>query len=193
MVNFNMIDIVGRGIRKVFNEQWKRRFPMPDYEIDPVKKEVAVRLYGNAINEKYTNLLKDNKDLSFEDCLLLDAVQKGHQLNEIDAQNLLSRGLIEVQDNHYYISLDVARKTNQVSEYTKSKGLEKQKLIQMILQYLKNAGEEGSKRDGIYEYLKDVLPSNKTEEQKLRTLGDLLKAMKVDELIKTDGRNWFLK
>ena len=193
MVNFNMIDIVGRGIRKIFNEQWKRRFPMPDYEIDAEKKEVAVRLYGNAINEKYTKLLKENKDLSFEDCLLLDAVQKGHQLNEIDAQNLLSRGLIEVQDNHYYISLDVARKTNQVSEYTKSKGLEKQKLIQMILQYLKNVGEEGSKRDGIYEYLKDVLPSNKTEEQKLRTLGDLLKAMKVDELIKTDGRNWFLK
>ena len=101
--------------------------------------------------------------------------------------------MIEVQDNHYYIPLDVARKTNQVSEYTKSKGLEKQKLIQMILQYLKNAYEEDSKRDGIYELLKDVLSSNKTEEQKLRTLGDLLKAMKVDELIKTDGRNWFLK
>lgn len=193
MVNFNMIDIVGRGIRKIFNQQWERRFPMPDYEIDAAKKEVAVRLYGNAINEKYTNLLKENKELSFEDCLLLDAVQKGHQLNEVDAQNLLSRGLIEVQDDRYYISLDVARKTKQVSEYTRSKGLEKQKLIQMILQYLKNAGEDGSKRDGIYEYLKDVLPSNKTEEQRLRALGDLLKAMKADELIKTDGRNWFIK
>ena len=193
MVNFNMIDIVGRGIRKIFNQQWERRFPMPDYEIDAAKKEVAVRLYGNAINEKYTKLLKENKELSFEDCLLLDAVQKGHQLNEVDAQNLLSRGLIEVQDDQYYISLDVARKTKQVPEYTKSKGLEKQKLIQMILQYLKNAGEEGSKRDGIYEYLKDVLPSNKTEEQRLRALGDLLKAMKNDELIVTDGRNWFLK
>ena len=193
MVNFNMIDIVGRGIRKIFNQQWERRFPMPDYEIDAAKKEVAVRLYGNAINEKYTKLLKENKDLSFEDCLLLDAVQKGHQLNEVDAQNLLSRGLIEVQDDQYYISLDVARKTKQVPEYTKSKGLEKQKLIQMILQYLKNAGEEGSKRDGIYEYLKDVLPSKKTEEQRLRALGDLLKAMKNDELIVTDGRNWFLK
>lgn len=193
MVNFNMIDIVGRGIRKIFNQQWERRFPMPDYEIDAVNKEVAVRLYGNAINEKYTKLLKENKDLSFEDCLLLDAIQKGHQLNEVDAQNLLSRGLIEVQDDQYYISLDVARKTKQVPEYTKSKGLEKQKLIQMILQYLKNAGEEGSKRDSIYEYLKDVLPSNKTEEQRLRVLGDLLKAMKNDELIKTDGRNWFLK
>ena len=124
---------------------------------------------------------------------MLDAVQKGYQLNEADAQNLLSLGLIEVQDDQYYISLDVARKTKQVPEYTKSKGLEKQKLIQMILQYLKNAGEEGSKRDGIYEYLKDVLPSNKTEDQRLRALGDLLKAMKNDELIMTDGRNWFLK
>ncbi len=191
MVNFNMIDIVGRGIRKIFNQQWERRFPMPDYEIDAAKKEVAVRLYGNAINEKYTKLLKENKDLSFEDCLLLDAVQKGHQLNEVDAQNLLSRGLIEVQDDQYYISLDVARKTKQVPEYTKSKGLEKQKLIQMILQYLKNAGDEGSKRDGIYEYLKDVLPKNKTREQQLRMLGDLLNSMKDEKLIIAKGRTWY--
>ena len=35
-------------------------------------------------------------------------------------------------------------------------------------------------------------PTNKTEEQQLRMLGDLLKAMKLEELIKTDGRNWFL-
>ena len=35
-------------------------------------------------------------------------------------------------------------------------------------------------------------PTNKTEEQQLRMLGDLLKAMKLEERIKTDGRNWFL-
>lgn len=62
----------------------------------------------------------------------------------------------------------------------------------MILQYLKNADEEGAKRDSIYEYLKDVLPSNKTEEQQLRSLGDLLKVMKIENLIRTDGRNWYL-
>ncbi len=32
-------------------------------------------------------------------------------------------------------------------------------------------------------------PTNKTEEQQLRMLGDLLKAMKLEERIKTDGRN----
>ena len=36
------------------------------------------------------------------------------------------------------------------------------------------------------------MPSNKTEEQKLRSLGDLLKVMKAEELIRTDGRNWFI-
>ena len=72
-------------------------------------------------------------------------------------------------------------------------GLDKERLRQMILQYLSNAGEEGAKRDSIYEYLKDVLPQNKTEEQKLRSLGDLLKTMKKEDLIWTDGRNWFEK
>ena len=62
----------------------------------------------------------------------------------------------------------------------------------MILQYLSNAGDEGAKRDSIYEYLKDVLPQNKTEKQKIRMLGDLLKAMKMEKLIKTDGQYWFL-
>ena len=62
----------------------------------------------------------------------------------------------------------------------------------MVLQYLSNAGCEGAKRDSIYEYLMDVLPQNKTEEQQLRLLGDLLKNMKLEEMIKTNGRNWYL-
>lgn len=35
----------------------------------------------------------------------------------------------------------------------------------MTLQYLKNVGDEGAKRDSIYEYIKDVLPSGKIGEQ----------------------------
>ena len=43
--------------------------------------------------------------------------------------------------------------------------------MNQALQYLSNAGNEGAKRDSIYEYLKDVLPANKTEEQQLRYVG----------------------
>ena len=191
MVNFNMIDIVGRGIRKIFNQQWERRFPMPDYEIDAVKKEVAVRLYGNAINEKYTKLLKENKDLSLEDCILLDAVQKGHRLSESDAKNLLERGLVEGEYPDLTISLSIARQTKQLPEYTKVKGLERDKIKQMALQFIQNAGEEGTKLDAILEYIKDVLPSTKSLEQKRRLLRHILEEMKNENMIQINGRTWF--
>ena len=95
MVNFNMIDTVSRGIKKMFSEQRRRHFPMPDYEIDEVNKEVAVRLYGNVINERYTQLLKTDETLTLQDCIMLDAVQKGRTIHEDIAQDLLKRGLIE--------------------------------------------------------------------------------------------------
>lgn len=193
MVDFNMIDTVSRGIKKMFNEQWRRHFPMPDYEIDQIKKKVVVRIYGNEINKRYTDLLKTNDTLSLWDYISLDAVQKGRDIHEDVAQDLLKRGLIEGEAPHYSISLSIAKNTNQLPSYTKTKGLDKERLRQMVLQYLSNAGEEGAKRDSIYEYLKDVLPQNKTEEQKLRSLGDLLKTMKKEDFIWTDGRNWFEK
>ena len=192
MVDFNMIDTVSRGIKKMFDEQWHRHFPMPDYEIDPVSKKVVVRIYGTEINKRYTKLLETNTTLSLWDCISLDAIQKGRTVHEDVARELLDRGLIEGEAPNYRLSLNVAKNTRQLPSYTKSKGLDKEKLRQMILQYLENAGEDGAKRDSIYEYLKDVLPANRTEEQRLRMLGDLLKAMKVEELIRTDGRNWYV-
>ena len=193
MVDFNMIDTVSRGIKKMFNEQWRRHFPMPDYEIDAKNRKVSVRIYGNEINKQYTNLLKTNDSLTLWDCISLDAVQKGRAIHEDVAQNLLNRGLIEGEAPNYTISLGIAKATNQLQGYTKQKGLDKEKMKQMILQYLKNAGTDGAKRDSIYEYIKDVMPQVKTNEQQLRLLGDILSALSVDKLIYAKGRIWFLK
>ena len=193
MVNFNMIDTVSRGIKKMFNEQWRRHFPMPDYEIDATNKEVGVKIYGNSINEKYTKLLKENDTLTLEDCILLDAVQKGHRISEDNVVTLLERGLLEGDSSEYRISLDVAKKTHQLPEYTRNKGLDKSKIQQMILQYLQNAGTTGAKRDAIFDYLKEVLPQNKTHEQQERMLGNILSEMKENGLIVPEGRTWFLK
>ena len=193
MVDFNMIDTVSRGIKKMFNEQWRRHFPMPDYEIDAKNRKVSVRIYGNEINKQYTNLLKTKDSLTLWDCISLDAVQKGRTIHEDVAQNLLNRGLIEGEAPNYTISLGIAKATNQLQGYTKQKGLDKEKMKQMILQYLKNAGTDGAKRDSIYEYIKDVMPQVKTHEQQLRLLGDILSALSVDKLIYAKGRIWFLK
>lgn len=193
MVNFNMIDTVGRGIKKMFDEQWRRHFPMPDYEIDILNKEVGVKIYGNSINEKYTKLLKENNSLTLEDCILLDAVQKGHRISEENVLTLLGRGLLEGNTSEYRISLDVAKKTSQLSEYTRNKGLDKAKIQHMILQYLQNAGSIGAKRDAIFDYLKEVLPQNKTQEQQERMVGNILSEMKANDMIVPEGRTWHLK
>ena len=193
MVDFNMIDTVSRGIKKMFNEQWRRHFPMPDYEIDAKNRKVSVRIYGNEINEQYTNLLKTNNSLTLWDCISLDTIQKGRTIHEDIAQDLLNRGLIEGEAPNYTISLGIAKATRQLQGYTKQKGLDKEKIKQMILQYLKNAGTDGAKRDSIYEYVKDVMPQVKTHEQQLRLLGDILSTLSTDKLIYPKGRTWFLK
>lgn len=193
MVNFNMIDTVSRGIKKMFNEQRRRHFPMPDYEIDMLNKEVGVTIYGNTINEKYTQLLKDNDTLTLEDCILLDAVQKGHRISEENVLALLNRGLLEGDTSEYSISLDLAKKTKQLPDYTRNRGLDKAKLQQMILQYLQNASSAGAKRDAIFDYLKDVLPKTKTIEQQERMVGNILVEMKEVGIIILKGRIWYME
>lgn len=192
MVHFNMIDTVSRGIKKMFTEQMERRFPMPDYEIDNEKKEVAVRIYGNVINERYTKLLKDNDNLTLHDCISLDAIQKGHRIDDKIAQDLLKRCLIEGESPDYTISLGVAKASKQLSGYTKVRGLERDKIKLMILQYVKNAGDDGAKRDAILEYLQDTLPGRNTKEQNSDLVRNILREMKQENAIITKNQLWYL-
>lgn len=192
MVHFNMIDTVSRGIKKMFTEQWQRRFPMPDYEIDNDKQQVAVRIYGTSIDESYTNMLKNNDSLTLWDCISLDAIQKGHRIDESVAQDMIQRGLIEGEAPNYTISLSVAKASRQLPEYTKAKGLDKSRLKQMVLQLLQNAGKDGARREIIYDYLRNLLPSNKSQEQQLRYLGRLLVEMNEEGTIGRIGLRWLL-
>ncbi len=192
MVHFNMIDTVSRGIKKMFTEQMERRFPMPDYEIDNDKREVAVRIYGNAINERYTKLLKDNDNLTLHDCISLDAIQKGHRIDDEIAQDLLKRGLIEGEVPNYTISLGVAKASRQLPEYTRVRGLERDKIKHMVLQYIQNAGPDGAKRDAILEYLQDTLPSRNTREQNSDLIRNILREMGQENIIVSKNRLWYL-
>jgi predicted transcriptional regulator containing an HTH domain and an uncharacterized domain shared with the mammalian protein schlafen len=188
-----MIDTVSRGIKRMFTEQWQRRFPMPDYEIDNDKQQVAVRIYGTSIDERYTNMLKNNDSLTLWDCISLDAIQKGHRIDETVAQDMIQRGLIEGEAPNYRISLTVAKKTKQLSGYTRVVGLERDKIKHMVLQYIQNAGSDGAKRSEIVEYLGGTLPSRNTPEQNGQMVGNILKELDADNLIKPIGKKWFEK
>jgi len=166
---------------------------MPDYEIDNDKQQVAVRIYGTSIDERYTNMLKNNDSLTLWDCISLDAIQKGHRIDETVAQDMIQRGLIEGEAPNYRISLAVAKKTKQLSGYIRVVGWERDKIKHMVLQYIQNAGADGAKRSEIiYDYLRDLLPSNKSQEQQLRYLGRLLVEMNEEGTIGRIGLRWLL-
>jgi ATP-dependent DNA helicase RecG len=49
MVNLNMIDTIGSGIKRMFLKQRERFFPMPDYDLSEPER-VKVRLFGKVLD-----------------------------------------------------------------------------------------------------------------------------------------------
>ena len=192
MVHFNMIDTVGRGIKKIFTLQRERFFPMPDYDIDKEEKTVGVTIYGKVIDERYTALLKSSNKLTLKECLWLDAIQKHRPITKAALEHLRERKLIEGKGKDTNISLGVARMTHQVPQYTKNKGLAYETLIKLILQLAHNAGEDGFKRNDAFETVENALPGTKSPKEKLAYLGRILLRMGDDGLIKVEGRYWHI-
>lgn len=192
MVHFNMIDTVGRGIKKIYTEQRKRFFPMPDYEIDNENRSVGVTIYGKMIDEKYTQLLKKETFLSLKECLWLDAVQKERPVTQYAVKYLKSKKLIEGKAGHYRISLSVAKMTHQLGNYTKEKGLDAKELEPLIMSLARKAADDGFKRSDAFEAVSHLLPTKKTPQQNMRFVGDLLRGLAQQKKLRTDGKWWFL-
>lgn len=194
MVNFNMIDTIGRGIRKVYTEQKKRFFPMPDYQIDQAKKEVTVKIYGKLINEKYYRLLKANPDLSLNDCIALDFVQKHETIDKDMAIRLRKLHLVEGRYPKLYLSEYVVKTTDNndlKTEYIKNRSFNDSHFKDMIISYLRSFG--GATRAELNTLLESKLSDVLTDEQKIRKIGNLLSALKKDGMIKlSEKKKWVL-
>ncbi|MDR2286275.1 MAG: putative DNA binding domain-containing protein [Prevotellaceae bacterium] len=105
MVNLNMIETVGNGIKKIFTIQKERLFPMPTYDISD-ETHTKVTVHGELIDENYTDILNNNPDLPLEDVIALDKVQKKMLLNEIEIQRLRNLKLVVGYDTELQIIAD---------------------------------------------------------------------------------------
>ncbi len=63
MVNLNLIDTAEMGIKRSFEKLREKYFPMLDYNFSK-NNRLRVTIYEKVLNEKYTNLLFKNKNLS---------------------------------------------------------------------------------------------------------------------------------
>lgn len=167
MVNLNMIDTMGYGIHRMYEEQRKRFFPLPDYT-KSTKDRVALEIYGHSIDENYSKLLIEKKDnLSLTEVILLDKVQKKLAITDDAALLLKKKSLIEGRKPHFHISSSVASATGKESEYIKVKGFEDDYCKKLIKDYI-DKFKEGNRAD-FENLLNDKLPELlKIRQKKIR-------------------------
>ena len=180
MVNIKMIDTQGYGIHKMFVSQKERYLPMPDYD-KSTSTEVVLTLPGTVIDENYSLMLIENRDLSLTDAVLLDSVQKGKRISAEAVAMLRKRKLIEGRLPHIFISKDIAQVTDQKIEYSKHKGLDDKKCEALLLTSLKDHGS--LTKTEIVHLLWDILPDQLTDKQKHNKIDYLLKRMRKSRKI----------
>lgn len=194
MVNLNMIDTVGSGIRRVYDIQKKKFFPMPDYDLSNDNR-VIVTLYGKIIDEKYSKILFEKTNLDIDKVMLLDKVQKGFEITKKQSDYLRKENLIEGRYPNIYISSDIAKITGEKKDYMYNSGLENEFYMKMIIKYLENYGSASRKE--IFALLNDKLPKsldNKNKISRVRYLLDTLKKNgKIYNDAKSGGSCWKIK
>lgn len=173
MVELNMIDIIGSGIKRMFKKQQKRYMPMPDYDISTAPEEmVRVVLYGKVLDERYTRLLIRQTDLSLDEIVLLDKLQKKVRISQDDAKRLRKDKLIEGRYPNVYPAAVIAENTQKVEEYLENRAFDDAFYVQQILNFICIKGSVS--RSDIRKWLKDKLSNALTDEQKESKIGNLL-------------------
>lgn len=193
MFNLKMVDTAGGGIKKIFNFQRERFFPMPDYDFSGGR--VKVTISGKILDMEYARLLAKNRELTLEEIMMLDKVQKKLELTEFEEKHLKGKKLIEGRKPNYYIGIKVAQKTGQKAAYSKNKAFDKSYYLDLIE---KAIGEHKSmERKEIDDLLWNKLPEWMDEKQKKNKVGNLLSELRMKERIENTGSfsrpKWSLK
>lgn len=186
MVNLNMIDTAGSGIKRVYNIQKEKYFPMPDYDFSIIN-HVSVTLYGKIIDEKYSKILFEKTNLDIEKVMLLDRVQKKLKITKEQANYLRKDNLIEGRYPNIFICSDIALVTGQKKEYVYNRGLENDFYKEMILKYIRQYGEASRKE--IISFLDDKLPASLSKKNKVNRVKYLLSMLKKENEIYNNAKS----
>lgn len=186
MVNLNMIDTIGSGIKKMFLLQKNKYFPLPDYDFSDNK--VKVQIFGKIIDINYARKLAQFNELSLKDIILLDKVSKKKPLIATEIKELKKKKLIEGRKPNFYISSKIAKVTGEKASYIKQRGIEDEYCQKIILDYLKKFGE-GKKAD-FEKVLMEKLPDILDVEQKRNKIKNNLQILRTKGIIEPNGKLW---
>jgi len=188
MVNLNMIDTIGSGIKRMFTIQKKKFFPLPEYSLE--NNQVKVVIEGKVLDMNYALKLIQMPELTLEEIILLDKVQKGKMLDDKELKQLKRKKLVEGKRPHLHISSNVANQTGQQNEYMKIRGIDDKYCQTMILDYLKQF--KSAKRVDFEKVLLDKLPDILDEDQKKNKVKNNLQSLRKDGSIVNNKGIWSL-
>ncbi len=171
MVELNMIDTMGYGIYEMHLGQAKRYLPMPDYDVtDPSR--VRLTIYGSIVDPAYTRMLIKKTELSLQEILALDRVQKQLPLDKEMASRLRRAKLIEGRQPNLRVSAEIATATATKAQYIHTRGQDDAFYAKLVTDYLAKFGS--ASRQEIDTLLWDKLSDALDEPKKKTKVGNIL-------------------
>jgi ATP-dependent DNA helicase RecG len=187
MVNLGMIDRLGYGIHTMYLAQRNRFFPLPDYLLSEPQK-VILQIYGHAIDENYSKILIERKDLTLSQVVLLDRVQKKLAITDVAATSLKKEKLIEGRKPNYYVAASVAAITDDKASYIKNKAFDKSYYKKLVIEFLTKYKQ--ATRAELDDLLMEKLSNILSEDQKRTKIRNLLYDMsKKENLIQNSSKS----
>lgn len=187
MYELGVIDTQGGGIRKMFETQRERFFPLPDYNLDK-DGYVEVTIHGRLFGEAYSRLLMERPDLTLEQVMLLDKVQKGRPVSIVAHMELEAEGLVRGAHPHPVVAdpnLDV---TAPSAMLTPKRLSNHQYYVDLVVSVVVKKGPVGRKE--IDEVLMRELPADLTDEQKRIKIQNLIQeARKSGRIVNRGSRS----
>ena len=180
MVELKMVDTIGSGIRRMFNLQKQRFFPMPDYDFSDNK--VKLTIVSKVLDLDYAALLAKDHSLNLMEMELLSRIQMHRNLTDYEIAYLRKRKLVEGRKNALYVAKTVASNIGKKADYTKNKGLDDKYYKDLLSKFIKQH-KKVSRKD-VDELLLTKLPEALTEKQKITKIGHLLSALKKAGVIR---------
>lgn len=190
MVNLNMIDTQGGGIKRMFLAQRRRSFPLPDYDLSDAER-VAVTVPGRILDERYTRMLMANTDLDLATIMLLDRVQKRQRIDTEDHRLLKQSGLVEGRYPNLVVSAEVAAVSGEKAKYVRDSGFDGQYYRDLVVKLVRK--HQPVSREDIDQLLLNKLPEILSREQKLNRIHNLLRQLTTGGRIHNEGSRRFPK
>ena len=186
MVNLNMIDTIGSGIKRMFIIQKNKFFPLPEYDLS--NNKVQLTIIGKVLDINYAQKLAEMPSLSLQEIMYLDKVTKHKTLSDEEIKLLKQKGLVEGRKPNFHISSNVAAVTGEQTEYMRQRGIDDKYCQKMIVEYLEKF-KVGQKAN-FEKFLLDKLPDVLDIEQKRNKIKNNLQFLRKQGVIYPDGKVW---